>query len=164
MCCNEWVAFRCAVTPVEGSLQKCPSNCDEQPKNTTAGQPQLQEVLVALDLHVEEMVELVELVVVELVLLGVMHFLTEGETVEMEYSHQSQEQLHIMLVVVVADHITLYLQLEVVQEVKVVVELVEQLDKIALVSLVLQILVAVVVEHPLQEVEIKMEVQEALEL
>ena len=104
------------------------------------------------------------LVVVELVLLGVMHLLTEGETVEMEYSHQSQEQLHIMLVVVVVDHITLYLQLEVVQEVKVVVELVEQLDKIALVSLVLQILVAVVVEHPLQEVEIKMEVQEALEL
>ena len=104
------------------------------------------------------------LVVVELVLLGVMHLLTEGETVEMEYSHQSQEQLHIMLVVVVADHITLYLQLEVVQEVKVVVELVEQLDKIALVSLVLQILVAVVVEHPLQEVEIKMEVQEGLEL
>ena len=35
-----------------------------------------------------------------------------------------------------------------------VVELVEQLDKIALVSLVLQILVAVVVEHP-SEVEIK---------
>ena len=104
------------------------------------------------------------LVVVELVLLGVMHLLTEGETVEMEYSHQSQEQLHIMLVVVVADHITLYLQLEVVQEVKVVVELVEQLDKIALVSLVLQILVAVVVAHPPLEVEIKMEVQEALEL
>ena len=104
------------------------------------------------------------LVVVELVLLGVMHLLTEGETVEMEYSHQSQEQLNIMLVVVVVDHITLYLQLEVAQEVKVVVELVEQLDKIALVSLVLQILVAVAVEHPLQEVEIKMEVQEALEL
>ena len=110
------------------------------------------------------MVNITMLVVVELVLLGVMHLLTEGETVEMEYSHQSQEQLHIMLVVVVVDHITLYLQLEVVQEVKVVVELVEQLDKIALVSLVLQILVAVVVEHPLQEVEIKMEVQEALEL
>ena len=104
------------------------------------------------------------LVVVELVLLGVMRLLTEGETVEMEYGHQSQEQLHIMLVVAVADHITLYLQLEVVQEVKVVVELVEQLDKIALVSLVLQILVAVVVGHPPQEVEIKMEVQEVLEL
>ena len=110
------------------------------------------------------MVNITMLVVVELVLLGVMHLLTEGEMVEMEYNHQSQEQLHIMLVVVVADHITLYLQLEVVQEVKVVVELVEQLDKIALVSLVLQILVAVEVEHPLQEVEIKMEVQEGLEL
>ena len=104
------------------------------------------------------------LVEVELDLPEVMHLLTEGETVEMGYSHQSPEQLHIMLVVAVADHITLYLQLEVVQEVKVVVELVEQLDKIALVSLVLQILVAVVVEHPLQEVEIKMEVQEGLEL
>ena len=104
------------------------------------------------------------LVVVELVLLGVMHLLTEGETVEMEYSLQSQEQLHIMLVEVVVDRITLCLQPEVVQEVKVAVELVEQLDKIVLASLVLQILVAVVVGHPPQEVEIKMEVQEVLEL
>ena len=99
-----------------------------------------------------------------LVLLGVMHLLTEGETVEMEYSRQSQEQLHIMLVEVVVDRITLCLQPEVVQEVKVAVELVEQLDKIVLASLVLQILVVAVVVHPLQEVEIKMEVQEALEL
>ena len=100
---------------------------------------------------------------VELDLPEVMHLLTEGETVEMEYNHQSPEQLYIMLVVVVVDHITLCLQPEVVQEVKVEVELVEQLDKIALVSLVLQIPVVVEVEHPLQEVEIKMEVQEALD-
>ena len=84
------------------------------------------------------------LVVVELVLLGVMHLLTEGETVEMEYSHQSQEQLHIMLVVVVADHITLYLQLEVVQEVKVAAEMVDIIQTQVKLVLLTEVAVAVV--------------------
>ena len=89
---------------------------------------------------------------VELDLPEVMHLLTEGETVEMEYNHQSPEQLYIMLVVVVVDHITLCLQPEVVQEVKVEVELVEQLDRIAPVYLVLQIpVVGVVVHQPRAE-------------
>ena len=91
---------------------------------------------------------------------GVMHLLTDGDGGDILFINQ---WCKFMLVVVVADHITRWVQLEVVQLGQGgggAGGTAGQHSPL----MVLQILVAVVMEHPPQEVEIKMEVQEVLEL
>ena len=96
-------------------------------------------------------------------LLVAMEHLLEEVMVETGYSHLLQEQQHIMPVAVEEERIILLHPLEEVQEAKVEVELEEQLDRIALVFLVLLTPVVVVVVHlPLAE-GIQVEVLVALE-
>ena len=98
------------------------------------------------------MVNIITQGVVAQELLVAMEHLLEEVMVETGYSDLLQEQQHIMPVAVEEEHITLLHPLEEEQEVKVEVELVEQLDRIAPVYLVLLIpVVGVVVHQPRAE-------------